>query len=49
MVSLDGVFSKQWQMNTRFSYSMAIVWQIKYIISSFLTKKTAAAASAELN
>ena len=46
---IDGVNSRQWQTNTRFSYSQAIVWQIKFIISSFLTKKTQAAASAELN
>jgi len=36
-------------MNTRFSYSQAIVWQIKFIIQTYLTKKTAQSASAELS
>ena len=45
---VDGIHSQDWQMNTRFNYSQAIAWQIKFIISSFLTKKTANAASVEL-
>ena len=45
---MDEVNANQFELSTRFNYSQAIVWQIKFIISCFLSKKALGAASAEL-
>ena len=45
---MDEMNAANFELSTRFNYSQAIVWQIKYIISSFLTKKTLATASSDL-
>jgi hypothetical protein len=45
---MDELNATQFELSTRFNYSQAIVWQIKYIISCYLTKKTLPQASAAL-
>ena len=45
---MDEMNAANFELSTRFNYPQAIVWQIKYILSSYLTKKTLATASSDL-